>query len=428
VHFKKNVQEKLRLLGLPTSVSEQFLADIFGQHQGSCYQEGLVDCGSEREFDDKLESLKEMWNSREIPHAPASGPRFYDYFCCYQADVVKYSMRRDLRESAGLGSPPLIFTTNSSESINAAIKRKVDYKQHQWPEFNDQLKQLAQSQREEIVRALSGRGQYRLMPEFGHLATTVHELSKMRPEQRAKMVSDFSFCKSIGKPSAGDDTEASSYVQLKAAFTAASPVHSINADDSGIPSITLQGMWNKANRLLSMENGITSAPGIDKKARMVLSLTSEIPHFVRSRANGQYVCDATCAGWSSAKICGHTLAVAETNGELSDFLQWYVRSRMEPNITTLAMQGLPSGRGKKGGKPKRKRSRVSTPNLLQQSANHITPQHLLGVSLESILHHPQVEPVSKQCCRPQRPILQHTLKWQVQLLLALHVFLLLLFQ
>lgn len=34
-------------------------------------------------------------------------------------------------------------------------------------------------------------------------------------------------------------------------------------------------MWNKANRVLAMENGVTSAPGVDKKARMVLSLTSE---------------------------------------------------------------------------------------------------------------------------------------------------------
>lgn len=64
--------------------------------------------------------------------------------CAYQAEVVKYNMRRDLRESAGLGSPPSIFTTNSSESVNAAIKRKVNYKEHQWPEFNDHLKQLVQ--------------------------------------------------------------------------------------------------------------------------------------------------------------------------------------------------------------------------------------------------------------------------------------------
>jgi len=28
--------------------------------------------------------------------------RGFDYFCCYQADVVNYSMWHDLRESAGL--------------------------------------------------------------------------------------------------------------------------------------------------------------------------------------------------------------------------------------------------------------------------------------------------------------------------------------
>ena len=133
VHFKKNVQEKLRSLGLPTCVSNQFLADIFGQHHGSCYQEGLVDCSSENEFDDMLEQLKPSWNCREVQYSSANGPKFYDYFLCYQADIVKYNMRRDLRESAGLGSPPSNFTTNSSESVNAAIKRKVNYKEHQYP-------------------------------------------------------------------------------------------------------------------------------------------------------------------------------------------------------------------------------------------------------------------------------------------------------
>ena len=56
----------------------------------------------------------------------ASGPRFYTFFQRYQADVVKYHMRKDLREVAGLGCPPAIFTTNPSESINAVVKRKVD--------------------------------------------------------------------------------------------------------------------------------------------------------------------------------------------------------------------------------------------------------------------------------------------------------------
>ena len=61
--------------------------------------------------------LKKLWDEREAPFAPASGPRFYTFFQRYQADVVKYHMRKDLREVAGLGCPPAIFTTNPSGSV-----------------------------------------------------------------------------------------------------------------------------------------------------------------------------------------------------------------------------------------------------------------------------------------------------------------------
>ena len=87
------------------------------------------------EFDKLVKNLKPLWDSREKPYAPTTGPRFYNYFIQYQADVVCYHMRKDLCESAGLGSPPAKFTTNASESLNAAIKRKVDFKESDWPQF-----------------------------------------------------------------------------------------------------------------------------------------------------------------------------------------------------------------------------------------------------------------------------------------------------
>ena len=123
-------------------------------------------------------------------------------------------------------------------------------------------------------------------------------------------------------------------------------------------------MWEKAERLLSSSTEITPAPGSDPKARMVLSLTSDTPHFVRCKANGQYVCDSACIRWTSANICSHTLAVAETNGELLKFLQWYTAMGNAPNISVLAMQGLPSGRGRKGGQPKRKRKKAVPETLV----------------------------------------------------------------
>ena len=50
-------------------------------------------------------------------------------------------------------------------------------------------------------------------------------------------------------------------------------------------------MLNKASELLSTENAITPAPGCDKKARIVLSHSQDTPHHIRSRPDGQYLCD-----------------------------------------------------------------------------------------------------------------------------------------
>ena len=122
VHFKKNVQQKLRDLGIPSPTANQFLNDIFGSNVGGCRLDGLVDVSSVEDFDEKLRNLEDTWNSRERPFSGESGPRFYNHFQKYQAEVVRNHMRKDLREIAGLGSPPSTFTTNPSESINAELK------------------------------------------------------------------------------------------------------------------------------------------------------------------------------------------------------------------------------------------------------------------------------------------------------------------
>ena len=183
LHLKRNVEEKLHSIGIPKQTSEVFVADIFGKQVGAVYKEGLVDRRSEEAFDVALQQLENVWNTREQPYATSSGPQFYVFFCryqadvvfCrYQADVVKFHMRRDVREAVGLGSPPSIFTTNPSEFVNAELKRKVDYKESEWPVINKHVEKLVESQRDEIIRALSGRGQYRLLPEFQQSDLDLH--------------------------------------------------------------------------------------------------------------------------------------------------------------------------------------------------------------------------------------------------------------
>ena len=263
-------------------------------------------------------------------------------------------MRKDIRESVGLGSPPSAFTTNASESINAAIKRKVNYKESGWPEFNESMKHFVDSQKEEVIRSLSGRGKFRFCPEFAHYGVPSPVWIKMRAEQRHEIVSTFEKAKlprSLSQSTHSvSDCSPSSTVYL-----------SISAEDSGIstiPLVTLSAMWDKASELLSQENGITPAPGNDTKARIVLSYSQNTPHHICSHSDGQYLCDSHCIQWMSSQICSHTLTVAEHNGDLMNFLQWYNKSGQNPNISALGFSGLPRGRGQKGGKPKRQRSKV----------------------------------------------------------------------
>jgi len=362
LHFKKNVEQKLRDLGIPSHLVQEFVADIFGKHVGNTYQEGLVDSCSLQEFDERLENVKVLWDEREKPFAPTSGPRFHRHFVQYQADVVRYHMRKDLRESAGLGSPPSKFTTNASESINAAIKRKVHFKESEWPEFNKEMKQYVESQREEVIRALSGCGQFRLCTDVAYYGVPTPSWVKMSAERRREVVSMFDKAK-LPNRAATQETG----LERSDSFTGTSTseaVLSVSAEDSGIvsiPLVTLTSMWNKASQLLSTTNGITPAPGVDSKARMVISHSQVAPHHVRSCSDGRYLCDSNCLQWMSSQVCSHTLAVAEQNGELLKFLQWYVKLGQGPNFSSIALSGLPKGRGQKGGRPKRQRAKSSNP-------------------------------------------------------------------
>ena len=231
----------------------------------------------------------------------------------------------------------------------------MGYKKTQWPEFVKEMKQLVDAQRSEIIRALSGRGCYRLAEGYRQLEVSIEAWSKMRPDQRKRSVQKFESFRlqlSSSYDSAGpscDFTAATSDAELLGPSRYSRSI-SISAQDSGIstiPLITLPGIWRKAESLLQGENMITKAPGSEQRARVVISFRSDTPHIVKPKENGQYVCDANCPQWVSSKICSHTVAVAEINTSLRSFLDWYIACAVQPNLTTLSMSGMPSGRGKK---------------------------------------------------------------------------------
>ena len=80
----------------------------------------FVDSTSPEDFNAHLENCKAIWNAQETPYAP-SGPQIYTYFVHYKAHEVFYTMHKDVREVAGLGSSPGIFTVYS---IGNKVARK----------------------------------------------------------------------------------------------------------------------------------------------------------------------------------------------------------------------------------------------------------------------------------------------------------------
>ena len=41
------------------------------------YNEGLVDCSSVNEFNDRLSKCESVWNAREASYAPPGGSKFF---------------------------------------------------------------------------------------------------------------------------------------------------------------------------------------------------------------------------------------------------------------------------------------------------------------------------------------------------------------
>ena len=72
-------------------------------------------------------------------------------------------------------------------------------------DFNDSIRSLVASKREEVIRALSGRGLYRLGPQYAHLGVNHMTWQRKRSDQHKKLVQHFDECsllsESINNPS-----------------------------------------------------------------------------------------------------------------------------------------------------------------------------------------------------------------------------------
>ena len=174
LHFRDNCMAKLRDLKVTNDVSINVIQDILGcPLKGT---QGLVDATSKDEVYVKLDELRDKWD--------LIVPGFHEWFLKYKAEDLATSMTQAARLSAGLGNPPEPFYTNEVESINRLIKRKVNYKATQWPDFCRLAEEIVKEQQDEVEKAVIRIGEYRLKPAYRHLEVSIHKWNTMTEQQR----------------------------------------------------------------------------------------------------------------------------------------------------------------------------------------------------------------------------------------------------
>ena len=345
-HLRKNVKDELFRRKFSDTIVSDIAGDIFGKQVGTTYFEGLVDAENEDVFYKKLEEMRKLWEAKEKESSDCI-PGFYPWFCEHKVDSIVSGMLKPVREEAGLGSPPSSFTTNANESLNAMLKRKVDFKKNELPNFVNNLKELIDEQERELERAIIGRGKYQIREEYNFLKMKEEDWFRMSREQREKHLHRFSQVKLVA-----DATHLGVDVML--------PVQlSVTAEEfhTGlqVPLDVVQNVWKKASELILDSNGISSAPGYGPECKMVASRKGKRPHLVTRNKGGKFSCDNDCPNWKSIGFCSHSIAVAQVNGQLEEFCNILRKSKRLPSISQLVLTGLPAGLGNKGNRVNRKR-------------------------------------------------------------------------
>ena len=234
---------------------------------------------------------------------PNARKGFFEWFCRHKIDSILSGMLKPVRQEAGLGVPPSSFTTNTCESINAVLKRKVDFKKNELPTFVTHLKQLAEEQEREVERAVIGRGKYQFVEQYRFLEVKEVDWFRMTQEQRKRHMHKVA---TVQLKSAEIPSEQASCSILSMQMSV--PAEEFQ-EGLKIPLQAVQALWRKAEELVGNSNAISPAPGYDSTCKMVISRSGKRPHLVTSSKKGKYTCDNDCPNFKSMGICSHTVAV-----------------------------------------------------------------------------------------------------------------------
>ena len=341
MHMEDTIASKLKDLGIRGLEAKQYMADIFGPTNPS-----LVSSNSSEQFWDRLSCLKDAWISRH-----KEGEKFYKYFTKMKADQFANCLTAEVRSLSGLGYPPDVYTQNANECMNAVIKRAQN-KKMDVVDCIENLRKEVNHQQSMKKLAMVSRGELSVSEKFSKFLVDEDEYFMMSKEQQERAFKKF--CNApldeIGDTAA--EVEESQISQDR-------PLKNLSVQTSQacitcIPSAILTEIFVEANRVLEDDCGIHKF-GQDNSYYVEDSSRKGCALHVKIRGRGDVSCEPSCLRWSSYKLCGHTIAVAEKEGFLMGFIKKYAKSSREPNLTSLATHDMPKGRGKKATKATQRR-------------------------------------------------------------------------
>ena len=217
--MRRNIKTKLNELRITSASSSIILADIFGNIDGTNFQEGLVDASNELKFFSQLEGMETKWNELEQTDSKQQ-PKFFNWFQKYESHVFANAMIKPKHEAAGLGSPPAEFTTNICESGHFALKSYLPKRgQCSWQEFVLKSLHFVQDQQREIEMAVLDRGQYRFKKQYSSLIMGNRWFSLNSAQQKAHLqkVHTQNLCGSLGEIAQGKSTSSPSEASTSSA-------------------------------------------------------------------------------------------------------------------------------------------------------------------------------------------------------------------
>lgn len=233
--------------------------------------------------------LKKIWNWRECEARNSKTAEFYPWFLRYKNNLVQTCMSLPLRISCGLGFSQ--YTTNANESLNNRLKKKINCKESELPDFCSILWEMSDTQRKDTEKAIIRMGLYQIQAEYMEHVQHSTTWFKIFESSRKKHISEFlraplkpskfSFYRVyVGEQAGTSGTNVDPTGGTLWAFAKPQSERlSVALEDTHFDPTIHNPIWKKVEYLVDSDM-VNSAPGVIN-GFMVAIMSGKDPHFNR---------------------------------------------------------------------------------------------------------------------------------------------------